>query len=376
MAGVLDGIKVLDLSWGIAGPMTTMLMSDHGAEVTKIEPPGGDPFRSQSGYKAWNRGKRSAVLDLKTEADRDVLLKLASGADVLVESFSPGVTTRLGIDYETLSTINPRLIYCSITAYGRDGKWADRPGYDALVSARMGMQWEHRGWPQGALTRMAGGEDPYADVEIPGDWLQGAARPGPLFPASHFPSLGAFYAASTAINAALRVRGITGKGQLVESSLMQGAFCAACAAMQKAEDIDAPLFNTWILNSRAPKGHFEGSDGRWVHNWVPNPRFLITASEGDTLNSNPDLTAQNDPDRFGTGPEEFLVMSHYQPIMAERVKKFPAKDWVEAAAVAGMTMQEVRPPEEALTDPLMMADGCVAEVNDPELGPIRQIGIA
>jgi crotonobetainyl-CoA:carnitine CoA-transferase CaiB-like acyl-CoA transferase len=375
MAGVLDGIKVLDLSWGVAGPMTTMLMSDHGAEVTKIEPPGGDPFRKQSGYKAWNRGKRSAVLDLKTPADRDVLLKLVKGADVLVESYSPGVTDRLGIDYETLKAINPRLIYCSITAYGRDSKWADRPGYDALVAARMGMHWEHRGWPQGALTRMAGAEDPYADVEIPDDWLQGANRPGPLFPATFSPSLGAFYAASTAINAALRVRGITGKGQLVESTLMQGAFAAACAAMQKAENIDAPLFNTWILNSRAPKGHFEGSDGRWVHNWVPSPRFLITASEGDTLNSAPDLTAQNDPDRFGTGPEEFLVMSHYQPIMAERVKKFPAKDWVAAAAVAGMTMQEVRSPEEALTDPLMMKDGCVAEVNDLELGPIRQVGI-
>lgn len=373
--GVLEGIKVLDLSWGISGPMTTMLLADQGAAVTKIEPPGGDPFRTQSGYKAWNRGKRSAVLNLKTEADRAVFLKLVRAADVLVESFSPGITTRLGIDYDTLSAINPRLVYCSITAYGRDGKWADRPGYDALVAARMGMQWEHRGWPQGALTRMAGAEDRYGEVEIPPDWLQGANRPGPLFPASFFPSLGAFYAATTAISAALRARGITGKGQLVETSLMQGAFCAACGAMQKADHIDAPLFDTWVLNSRAPKGHFEGSDGRWVHNWVPNPRFLITASEGDTLNSNPDLTAQNDPDRFGTGPEEFLVMSHYQPIMAERVKKFPAKDWVEAAAVAGMTMQEVRPPEEALTDPLMLADGCVAELDDPELGPIRQVGI-
>jgi crotonobetainyl-CoA:carnitine CoA-transferase CaiB-like acyl-CoA transferase len=375
MAGVLDGIKVLDLSWGISGPMTTMLLADHGAEVTKIEPPGGDPFRNQSGYKAWNRGKRSAVLDLKTPADREVFLKLAKSADVLVESFSPGVTKRLGIDYDTLKAINPRLVYCSITAYGRDTKWADRPGYDALVAARLSMHWEHRGWPQGALTRMAGGEDRYGDVEIPADWLQGPARPGPLFPASHFPSIGAFYAATTGISAGLRARGITGKGQWVETSLMQGAFCAACGAMQKAENIDAPLFDTWVLNARAPKGHFEGSDGHWVHNWVPNPRFLITASEGDTLNSNPDLTVQNDPDRFGTGPEEFLVMSHYQPIMAERVKKFPAKDWVEAAAIAGMTIQEVRPPEEALCDPLMLKDGCVAEVNDPELGPIRQVGI-
>jgi len=375
MAGVLDGIKVLDLSWGISGPMATMLLSDHGAEVTKIEPPGGDPFRNQSGYKAWNRGKRSAVLDLKTPADREIFLKLAKGADVLVESFSPGVTKRLGIDYDTLKAINPGLIYCSITAYGRDSKWADRPGYDALVAARLSMHWEHRGWPQGALTRATGGEDRFGEVEIPPDWLQGANRPGPLFPASHFPSIGAFYAATTGISAALRVRGVTGKGQWVETSLMQGAFCAACGAMQKAENIDAPLFDTWVLNSRAPKGHFEGSDGRWVHNWVPNPRFLITASEGDTLNSNPDLTVQNDPDRFGTGPEEFLVMSHYQPIMAERVKKFPAKDWVKAAEVAGMTMQEIRPPEEALNDPLFLADGIAAEVNDPELGPIRQVGI-
>src|ERR1700679_580114 len=116
MAGVLDGIKVLDLSWGVAGPMTTMLMADHGADVTKIEPPGGDPFRGQSGYKAWNRGKRSAVLDLKTPTDRDVLLRLVKGADVLVESFSPGVTAPPEIDYETLKAINPRPVYCSITA--------------------------------------------------------------------------------------------------------------------------------------------------------------------------------------------------------------------------------------------------------------------
>src|SRR5215472_7670337 len=115
MAGVLDGLRVLDLSWGISGPMATMLLSDHGAEVTKIEPPGGDPFRSQSGYLAWNRGKRSAILAVKDPADRKVLLRLARQADILVESYAPGVTKRLGIDYDTLQALNPRLIYCSIT---------------------------------------------------------------------------------------------------------------------------------------------------------------------------------------------------------------------------------------------------------------------
>src|SRR5437867_954759 len=135
MAGVLAGIKVLDLTWGIAGPMTTMLMADHGADVVKIEPPGGDPFRGQLGYKVWQRGKRSAVLDLKDAADKATFLALAKTADVLVESYTPGTTRKLGIDYATLSALNPRLVYGSITGYGRDNAHSARPAYDALVAA-------------------------------------------------------------------------------------------------------------------------------------------------------------------------------------------------------------------------------------------------
>src|SRR5690606_34659204 len=135
------------------------------------------------------------------------------------------------------------------------------------------------------------------------------------------------------------------------------------------------MFNSWILGSKSPKGHFQCADGRWIHNWVPNPRFILAAAEGDRINSSPDLKAQNDPDRFGTGPEELLVMNYYQPILAEAVKKFTADEWVEAAAIARMTMQEVRSPETALADPLLLADGCVAEVSDPDLGTIRQVGI-
>ncbi|MBS0378891.1 MAG: CoA transferase [Proteobacteria bacterium] len=375
MAGVLEGVRVLDLSWGIAGPMATMLLADHGAQVTKIEPPGGDPFRSQLGYRVWQRGKRSAELNLKKAEDLKTFLDLAAHADVLVESFAPGTTARLGIDYARLSAQNPRLIYCSITAYGRDNPHSGRPGYDALVAARAGLHWEQRGWPEGAINHMSGVEDPFAEVEIPLEWLQGAPRPGPLFPASYWPSLGAFFAASTAISAALRAREVTGRGQWVETSLLQGAFACASGVWQKAERIDVPMFNSWILGSRSPKGHFECADGRWIHNWVPNPRFLLTASAGEKLDATPDLKARNDPDRFGTGPEEVLVMMHYQPLLAEAVHKFPAREWVEAAAVGGMTIQDVRPPEEALTDPLFLKDGCVTELKDPELGPLRQVGV-
>jgi len=375
MAGVLEGLRVLDVSWGIAGPMTAMLLADQGADVTKIEPPGGDPFRSQLGYKVWQRGKRSAVLDLKNPADKATFLTLAKHADILVESYTPGVTERLGIDFDTLHALNPRLIYCSITAYGRNNKHSNRPGYDALVSARTGLQWEQRGWPEGSINHMMGRPDEFADLEVPYEHVQGPARPGPVFTASHWPSLGAFFCASTAISAALRARAVTGRGQWVETTLMQGAMSGGGGVWQRVENPDAPMFNSWILGSKSPKGHYQCADGRWIHNWVPNPRFIMTAAAGDTLNSSPDLTVQNDPDRFGTAPEEIFVMLHYQPILAEHIKKFSAKEWVDAAAVAGMTMQDVRSPEEALADPLFMQDGCVVEIDDPELGALRQVGV-
>jgi crotonobetainyl-CoA:carnitine CoA-transferase CaiB-like acyl-CoA transferase len=380
MTGVLAGIRVLDLTWGIAGPMATMLLADNGAEVTKIEPPGGDPFRSDPhtrlGYKVWQRGKKSAILDLKNAEDRKLFLALAQAADVLVESYTPGTMERLGIDYATLSKLNGRLIYCSITGYGRDNEHSHRPAYDALVQARTGLMYEQRSWPEGAVRHMSGLPDPYPDVEIPQEWVQGASRPGPLFVASFWPSLGAFFNASLGIAAALRARQVTGRGQWVETSLLEGALAGVAGVWQRVEKPDARGFDTWIFTSKSPKGHFQAKDGQWLHNWVPNPRFLLQAAAGEALNATPDLTVQNDPDRFGTGPEEILVMSHYQPILAEAVAKFPAQEWIEAAATAQITMQPVRSIEESLADPALLEDGCVTEMVDPELGTIRAVGYA
>jgi len=373
MAGVLNGIKVLDLSWGIAGPMTGMLLADHGADVTRIERPEGDPFAGMLGYKVWHRGKANAVFDLKDTGDVDLFKKLVADADVLIESMSPNKMAKLGLDYSTLAAINPKLIYCSITGYGEGD---DRPGYDALVAATSGLQFEQRGWPEGALNHMAGREDPFGEaVEIDPDWVQGANRDGPLHVASKWPSMGAFFSALTGISAALFARERTGRGQKVTTSLQQGAMACGSGVWQRAEDIDATGFNTWIMGSRSPKGHFKCADGKWLHNWVPNPRFILEASKGDRVDASPDLTVQNDPDRFGIGPEELLVMAHYQPILADAVGKFNCDDWVKAAAIGNMTMQPCRTLEESLTDPLLIADKCVTTVNDPELGPINQVGI-
>ncbi len=375
MAGVLAGLKVLDLSWGIAGPMAGMLLADHGADVTRIERPQGDPFPDLLGYHVWHRGKKNAVFDLKDKDDHALFVRLVTEADVLIESFSPGVTSRLGIDFDTLSQINPRLIYCSITAYGEGTPDQDCPGYDALVAARSGLQYEQRGWPEGAVNHMKGRDVPFAEVEIPRENVQGANRDGPLFVASPWPSLGAFFSASLGIAAALYVRERTGQGQKVSTSLQQGAMVCASGVWQRMGNPDAEGFDTWIMNARSPKGHFEGADGEWLHNWVPNPRFILEASKGATLDATPDLTVQNDPDRFGIGPEELLVMAHYQPILAEAVRKFPVAQWVDAAATAEVTMQPCRSVEESLTDPLLMADNCVTTVEDAQLGAINQVGI-
>lgn len=373
MTGVLNGIKVLDLSWGIAGPMTGMLMADHGADVTRIERPDGDPFAGMLGYKVWHRGKKNAVLDLKSGDDLDLFKRLVADADVLIESMTPGKTADLGIDYETLAQINPKLVYCSISAFGDDDA---RPAYDAQVAAESGLQWEQRGWPEGALYHMAGREDPFAEaIDLDENLVQGANREGPLHVASKWPSMGAFFSALTGISAALFSRERTGRGQRVSTSLQQGAMACGSGVWQRAEDVDSPGFNTWIMGSASPKGHFKCADGKWLHNWVPNPRFILEASKGDSLDASPDLTVQNDPDRFGIGPEEILVMAHYQPILADAVSKFNCNDWVKAAADGNMTMQPCRSIEDSLVDPFLINDNCVTTVDDPELGPINQVGI-
>ena len=117
MPGALHGVRVLDLSWGIAGPLGVLLLAEQGADVIKVEPPGGDPFREYSGYAVWNRSRRSVTVDLKKPAGADAFRKLAADADVVVETFRPGVTDRLGIGYDALHELNPRLVYMSCPAY-------------------------------------------------------------------------------------------------------------------------------------------------------------------------------------------------------------------------------------------------------------------
>ena len=155
----LAGVRVLDVSQVMAGPYACMLLADMGADVVKVEPPdGGDQTRGAMGFKLkgndsmgylnMNRNKRSITLNLKTKAGREVLLRMVKDADILVENYRPGVVKRLGIDYETLSAINPKLVYASISGFGQTGPWADRPGFDLMAQAMSGIM-SVTGYPDG-----------------------------------------------------------------------------------------------------------------------------------------------------------------------------------------------------------------------------------
>lgn len=377
MSGVLGGLRVLELSSGIAGPLAGMLLCDNGAQTTRIERPEGDPFSGLPGYRVWHRGKRSATLDLRDPEDRARFLALAAEADVLLEDFAPGALERLGIGHPILAALNPRLVICSITAYGSSGRHAHRPGYDALVAARTGLQWEQRGWQGGNVHRLAGAAPPLAGLEIPEGCIEGAPRAGPLFSYSAWPSLGAAFLAAAAISAALLARETTGRGQLVETSLLQGVMAATCMTWQRFENPDADGLWSWVFDGRSPKGFFKCADGRWVQQWVQRPGFVLGASHQDELRVPDNFEAsRHDSDRLGPGPEDLVALFHYQPLMVEAFSRFPSDQWVAEAARASVPLQPVRTAEEALADPDSLAAGYVAVVEDPDLGPIRQVGLA
>ena len=147
MPGPLDGVNVADFTEIIAGPLAGRLLAELGAEVIKVEPPWGEPWRltqrftptESRTFMTYNRGKRSLPINLAREESRELLARLVRKMDVVLVNFRPDVAAKLGVDYETLSEINPRLIYCELTAYGRQGPDAHRPGYDMIIQAMTGM---------------------------------------------------------------------------------------------------------------------------------------------------------------------------------------------------------------------------------------------
>ncbi|KAA9156341.1 CoA transferase [Amycolatopsis acidicola] len=368
--GVYAQLRVVDLTRGVAGGITTMLLADAGAEVIRIDLPG-DPFAGLSGYRVWHRGKRRATLD--PVSDVDEIRALIATADVLVETFEEAPS---GLDAVSLAALNPRLVHCSITGYGDAAAHRGRPAVDSLVAARTGLHWEARGVPGTTIGALSGRVDPLADLETGPVTAVGPDRAGPMFTGIPWASNAAAYLATIAVAGALRAREVCGRGQHVATSLVQGVLCSTAIAWQRAEDPDSESYLGWTTDPRAPKGFYRASDGRWIQQWVQLPSFMLGVSEGDELAvPHRGGVSPKDADlRIATDYTDMVLLHHFHPQMEAAAARFPAADWERVAAEAGVPFEIVRPPEEALLDPALLDDGCVVELPDPDHGAIRAVG--
>ena len=333
MPGALEGLRIVDLTTGLAGPLATMTLSDHGADVVKIEPPGGDPQRAYVGSVVTNRGKRSVVLDLDTAADRDRLLELVDTADVLIESCAPGDLAARGLDYATVAAERPALVYCSLTGYPRTTDAADRPAIDLLVQARSGMQYEQPGF-----------------------------REGPIYLHAPLPSIAASYLAVEGILTALYVREITGRGQWVETSLYQGVLAFTTQLWQNVEHRLEP----WVEIGREPRPNiYECADGLWVHS------MHFAGGRGKDRSVIWGILGIDPPDHEWnpTGGQAF------DDLVRDAIGRMKRDDLLEQFWAHEIPIAPVRHAHEALEDEQVVNNGMSVVVVDPVHGPVRQAGI-
>jgi crotonobetainyl-CoA:carnitine CoA-transferase CaiB-like acyl-CoA transferase len=336
----LQGVRVLDLSWGVAGPVGVLQLAELGADVIKVEPPGGDPFRRQPGYHVWNRSRRSVVLDLKSEEGREAFLRLCQSADVVVEAFSPGTMDRLGLSASELLARFPRLVYCSVPAYSPGHRFARRPGWDALVQARSGMQHEQPGW-----------------------------RPGPVYLHFPAPSMAACFLLAAGVLSALIRRESTGLGQHVQTSLYQGVLAYTTQIWQEHERAPAG-YRTTMAKTYPPGIHqssiYECANGEWIHAATMNG-LAATSTPEEILGLEPvDLRALYADPALRAQHDERLRAAYLTRDRDELIEKFHA---------ARLGAEAVTPMSEVFAHAQFVANGLAANVEDPELGSTTQVGL-
>jgi alpha-methylacyl-CoA racemase len=344
----LAGIRVLDLSRLLPGGFCSLLLADFGADVIKVEDTGmgdyvrwaaprhegAEPSAGGAMFLALNRGKRSVRIDLKTDAGRDVLLRLARDADVVLESFRPGVMDRLGVGYDRLREQNPRLVYCAISGYGQDGPFAARAGHDTNYLARIGML-DLTGDPDGPPVQAAG---QIADLG------------------------GGALMAAFGILAALRERDRSGAGQLVDVSMTDGALSwLAMDAARLLAGGDAPRRGrAELAGGLLCYRPYRCADG-WVALGALEPKFWRAWC-------------------LGVGRED-LVERQFEPVGSDVHRDVEAvfatrtrAQWEAFNDEHDCCLEPVLELDEALESELVRARGMVVEVEQPGAGPVRLLG--
>jgi formyl-CoA transferase len=349
----LEGIRILDLTRAMAGPFCTMMLGDLGADVIKVERPGrgdesrgwgppfvGKPYGPYPGESAYflsaNRNKRSITVNLKDRKGADIVRQLAAKSDVLVENFRTGVLDDMGLGYEQLRSVNARLIYCSISGYGRTGPFADRPGYDFIIQAEggfMGITGPEEGPPY--RTGM-----PIVDI-----------------------TAGMF--SSTAILAALRARDLTGEGQMIDLSLLdtQIALLANVASNFLVGGQEPPRLGNAHPNI-APYEAFRARD-RWFALAAANQRQWTVLCD---VIGQPEL--RDDP-RFADNNSRIENLVALRQILGSAFQSRDAQDWLDEFRRADLPCAPINTIPEAFTHPQAEARGLVTGIEHPTAGMVR-----
>jgi len=332
MTGPLDGVRVVDLTSYIAGSYGAMMLADLGADVVKVEAIEGDSFRELSGFYGWNRGKRSLAVNLKEPDGRAIVHRLARHADVVMENMRPGVVERLGVDYETLRAINPRLVYSTVTAFGSDGPYRDRPGFDPLLQAMGGL-----------MTLQGFGEAPQYLRIAPTDYYCAAL-------------------ACQAILAALFVRERTGRGQRVQTSLLQ-----AVLALQSGLVVDYPGHEVVYRNTPTYR-LYQAGDGESFFLAVGNQSFWVKLCK---VIGREDLA--QDP-RFGSWVSRRDNAEALMPLLESAFASRPAAEWVRILTDNDIPAALTQSLQQFMRDPAVLHHKMVVQYDHPELGPLSLMG--
>lgn len=346
----LKGVRVIDCSRVLAGPYAAMVLGDLGADVIKVERPGrgddtrawGPPFAGGESayYLSINRNKRSMTLNLKSPEGKAILKQLVAEADVLIENFKTGDFDRMGIGYEALREVNPGLIYCSITGYGTTGPYASKPGYDFMLQAEGGIM---------SITGPADGEPYKVGVAIV-DVTAG------------------LYAAN-AIQAALRYKEKTGKGQKVEVSLFES---------QIAWLIN--VASAYLVSGKQPKRYGNAHPNIVPYETFPTADGYIAAGAGNDAQFTrfcKVLGLEDLPDdpRFKTNADRVNNRHVLIPLLRERFRTRKTDEWIAALEASSIPCAPINTLDRVFAHPQTQAREMLVEVEHPTIGQLKMVGL-
>jgi CoA:oxalate CoA-transferase len=343
----LAGIRVIELANFIAGPLAGTLLADMGADVVKVEPPGGDmgratpPIRNGESvsFVALNRNKRSLVLDLKRPEAIEILRKLAAKSDVFLEAYRPGALEKLGLGASQVKAANPRIVYTSVSGFGQTGPYRRRAGVNLIIEAFSGA------------------------LSVTGEPGKMPMRPG-VQTADVFGALFAAYATLAGLVGASR----NGEGRIADVSLVEGSIAAAAweaAEYLETGNVPQPLGNRHRLN--APYQLFETSDGRYLAIGTPNNELFARLMQ--VLG----LDAQLGDPRFATYAARKQYEDALLPIVEPAVRVRASHELEAALLEAGVPCARVNNFKEVFDDPQIVARGVVRDVVHPRLGDMRGV---